>query len=263
MDKKEQKLREFAKSVINYPECKKEVQYLLSKLKLTEKGVIQAYVKYDMDVFAYENEIYEPLAMRFVLYLHNLLKGSWHQERQQAILELLRLANPESTVDMGFGVPTKYVREYTLETKKKLLLVDIYASAFEFSKVLLNYLNPSWKEFISFKQLDMNTQEFIGKFDCYIFQDSIEHVKDATEYLTKTVKLAPKNASFILSLPIGPKVPIHPISWNNEEDAEKWLNKCGLKIINKKEMRVNPNVDLFVDKFEKEFYNIAVLCNKK
>ena len=260
---KEAKLRQFALSILNDQEHKQEIDYILSKLKLSKEKVIQAYIKYDIDIFAYENEIYESLDMRAVLYLHNLLKGSWHQERQQDILDMLKNANPKSIVDMGFGVPTKYIREYILKQRTKLVLVDLYDSAFQFSKILLDYLYSSWKEFISFKKLDMNTHEFVGKFDCYIFQDSIEHVKNATEYLSKTVKFAPKNSKFILSLPVGPCVPVHTISWKSNEEVKKWLNGCGLKINKEKEVYVNPKVDLFAEQVDKEFYNLIVLCNKE
>lgn len=260
---KEAKLRQFALSVLNDPEYKQEINYILSKLKLSKEKVIQAYINYDMDISAYENEIYESLAMRAVLYLHNLLRGSWHQERQQAVLYMLKIANPKSIVDMGFGVPTKYIREYILKQRTKLVLIDFYESAFQFSKILLDYLDYSWKEFISFKKLDMNTHEFVGKFDCYIFQDSIEHVKNATEYLSKTIKSAPLNSKFILSLPIGPLVPVHTISWKSNEEVRKWLDNCGLKINTEKEVHVNPKVDLFAEQFEKEFYNLIVICTKK
>ena len=127
---KEQKLREFAKSVLEYPEYTEEIEYLLSKLKLSKEEVIQAYVNYDLDIFAYENEIYESLAMRMVLYLHYLLKGSWHQDRQDSILRMIEKIKPESIIDMGFGAPTKSFGALTLffvtshYIRKSILLVD-------------------------------------------------------------------------------------------------------------------------------------------
>lgn len=265
MDKKikEQKLRDFANSVFDYLQYKEEFQFLLTKLNLTKEEVIQSYVNYDLDIFEYENKIYESLPMRFVLHLHNILKGSWHQDRQNTVLEMVRSTKPKSIVDMGFGVPTKYLREHVLKQKIKTVLVDLYESAFRFSEALLDYLEPKWRSFILFKKLDMNTQKFIGDFDCYIFQDSIEHVKSATKYLTKTVKLSPTNAKFILSLPVGPWVPVHTISWDAPEDVKKWLDGCGLKIDKMSEVHVNKKVDLFAEQFEKEFYNLIVLCSKK
>lgn len=259
----EQKLREFAKSVLNYPEHKQELQHVFSELNLSEEDIIQVYVNYDIDIFAYENEIYESLPMRAVLYLHYLLKGSWHQDRQNAILEMIENVKPKSIVDMGFGAPTKYIKEYGLKNKTKLVLVDMYESAFKFAQVLLDYWDSSWKDFISFKQLDMNTHEFVGAFDCYIFQDSIEHVQNSTQYLTKTVQMSPDDANFVLSLPLGPKVPVHTISWNTDKEAIEWLDKCGLKVNNSKKVYINPKVDLFAEQLDEELYNLIVECTKK
>ncbi len=259
---KEQKLTNFAKSVLDHPEYKQEIQHILSKLNLSEEEVIQAYVNYDMDVFAYENEIYESLPMRMVLYLHYLLKGSWHQDRQNAILEMIENVKPKSIVDMGFGAPTKYFKEYVLNNKTNLVLVDMCESAFTFAEILLDYWDSSWKNFISFKKLDMNTHEFVGDFDCYIFQDSIEHVKSSTDYLTKTVNLSPRDAKFILSLPVGPKVPVHTISWNTDKEILDWLGKCGLKINNSTKAYINPEIDLFAEQLDEEFYNLVVECGK-
>ena len=261
---KETKLREFAKGVIEHSEYKAEIKKILGKLGITEEEAIQDYVNYDLDVNAYSNEIYESLGMRMVLHLHNLLERSWHQERQQTILEMLSgLENVKSIVDMGFGVPIRYVKEYVLKNKNlKLTLVDMYDSAFDFSRVLLDSWSENWRDQIEFKKLDMNSHEYVGDFDVYIFQDSIEHVEKATEYLSKTVKLAPKSAKFVLSLPIGPKVPSHFISWKTGQEAGEWLKKCGLTFGRSKKVYVNRDVDLFADNLGGLFYNWIVECER-
>ena len=263
LKEKEQKLREYAKSVFKYPKYKDEINYILTKLKLTEEEVVQSYVNYDLDIYAYENEIYESLAMRVVLYLHYLLKGSWHQERQDAILRMVEKAKPKTIVDMGFGAPTKYIRDYVLKNKIKTLLTDLYESAFDFSKVLFDYLEPSWKEFISFKQIDMNNHIYPGDFDCYIFQDSIEHINDSTVYLNKLVKNAPKNSTFIFSLPIGPIMNVHTIAWETEKQSIKWLEDGGLVVEDSEKVFTNPEVDLFAEQIEGGLYNLIVRCRKE
>jgi len=260
---KEEKLRKFAKSVLDNPKYKEEIDYLLEKMNFSKEEIIKEYINYDLDINAYNNEIYESLSIRFVLHLHNLLEGSWHQERQQIIIDFLKKINPENIIDMGFGVPMKYVKQIIFEDKsKKLTLVDMYKSAFDFSRILLNFMDKNYKENITFKKLDMNSHEYPGDYDCYIFQDSIEHVNNATEYLTKVVKFSKINSKFILSIPIGPKVPIHTSSWKKEEDAELWLNKCGLKITERKLAHINPEIDLFASELKEEFYNLVVICEK-
>ena len=248
---------------MDYSEYGGEVNYLLSKLNLTKEEVIHAYVHYDLDIFAYENEIYESLAMRMVLYLHYLLKGSWHQDRQDSILRIVEKIKPKSIIDMGFGAPTKYIRNYVLNNKIKTTLADLYESAFEFSKALFDYLESSWKDFISFKQIDMNTHEYPGDFDCYIFQDSIEHVNNSTEYLNKLVEESPRDSKFIFSLPIGPIMSVHTINWDTEEEAVKWLEGSGLRAVNPEKAFINKEVDLFAEQIKEEFYNLIVICEKQ
>lgn len=260
---KESKLRGFAKSVISNSKYKNEIKYILNELNLSEEEVIQAYINYDLDVFTYSNEVYESLAMRVVLHLHNLLTGSWHQDRQRAIFDMLKDIKTKSIVDVGFGVPTRYVREYILKDKDtRLTLVDLYESAFIFSKALLQYLDPDWQKTITFKESDMDTQEFVGEFNCYIFQDSIEHTKKPTDYLQKTIKLSPSNAKFVMSIPIGSPVPVHYIAWRNKNEAKEWLQKCGLKVDKSEKVFVNPEVDLFAEQLGEEFYNLIVQCSK-
>ncbi|MBW2997691.1 hypothetical protein KY349_05100 [Candidatus Woesearchaeota archaeon] len=260
---KESKLISFAESVLNYPDHKQEFEHILKKLDLSEKEVVQAFVDYNMDVYAYENEVYESTAMRVVLHVHNLLKGSWHQDRQDAVLDMLEGLDIKTAVDIGFGVPTKYVINKVLkENKIRLTLVDMYDSAFKFSEVLLDFINKSWRDVISFKKSDMDSNEFVGEFDAYLFQDSIEHTKDPTAYLKKTVGLAPSNAKFILSLPIGPKVPAHHIAWEDNNHAETWLKECGLSIDKSVQVDVNPEIDLFAHSLNGKFHNLIVTCSK-
>jgi 2-polyprenyl-3-methyl-5-hydroxy-6-metoxy-1,4-benzoquinol methylase len=266
MDKiiKEQKLREFTKSVIRDSRYKEEIKYLLRYFNLTEEQLIQEYVNYDLDVFDYENEIYKPLAMRLVLHVHNLLEGSWHQNRQNTILEFFKKIDYDTAVDVGFGVPTKYLRSYLAnKSTKKFTLVDLYESAFDFAKALLSKLSDSWKKTINFEKADMNKMDYIGDYDVYLFQDSIEHTKDPTTYLKNTVSSSPSDSKFILSLPIGPAVPCHYIEFKEKDFAIKWLEDSGLKIEESKDVFVNPKVDLFAIDLDKEFYNFIVLCSKK
>jgi 2-polyprenyl-3-methyl-5-hydroxy-6-metoxy-1,4-benzoquinol methylase len=266
MDKsvKEQKLRKFAKSVINDPRYKGEIEYLLRYFNLKEEQLIQEYVNYDLDVFSYGNEIYESIVMRLVLHLHNLLDGSWHKDRQKIILEFLEKINFETAVDVGFGVPTKYLKSYLLnKSTKKFTLVDFYESAFDFAKVILSRLSSSYNKTINFEKKNMDDMEYLGDYDIFLFQDSIEHTKDPTGYLKKTVSLSPKKSKFILSLPIGPEVPSHYIEFKDKENAIKWLENLGLKIEESKDIFVNPRVDLFANDLDKKFYNFIVLCSKK
>lgn len=257
------RLRNLAESVIDSESHRDEIRYLFDNLNLSREEVVKAYVDYDLDVFAYKNEVYEPLAMRAVLHLHNLLPKSWHQDRQETISNLLKKCEPSTVVDMGFGVPGRYVRDYVLNRGNvELTFVDLYDSAFGFAEKLLDRSHKSWRDRINFKKLDMNTHEYPGDFDCYIFQDSLEHVKNATIYLERMVSQSPSSSKFILSLPIGEIVPAHTIAWKDKDEALGWLQEGGLNVYEYKEISVNREVDLFAQELDYDLQNLVVLCSK-
>ncbi|MEK7662020.1 MAG: methyltransferase domain-containing protein [Patescibacteria group bacterium] len=264
MDKeiKKEKLIKFAKSVLADPEHSDELKQLLIRLLLTEDVVIQTYVNYDLDIFAYKNEIYESLPMRFVLYMHNVLRGSWHIERQQLLFDLVKKHSPKTLADVGFGIPGKYTKEYVLKERCKTILLDCFPSALQFAKELLALWDTSWNKTIELREYNMDTLESPGQYDGYIFWDSIEHTKDPTKYLQMIVKASPANATFFFSIPIGPPVPVHFMSWETEAVAEKWLNDNGLQVLSRRTVQSNPQVDLFADSFTEPFYNLIVDCKK-
>ena len=262
LDLKKEKLTNFANSVLNDPKNKKEITYILKKLKVNKKEILKSYIDYDTGVLNYDNSIYESLSLRVALYLHYLLEESWHQERQEKILKILNMSQPRKIADIGFGAPTKYIKEYVLKNKKiKLTLFDLYPAAFEFAKTLFEIWDAKYENSIKFKKTDMNSFEYVGDYELYIFQDSIEHVNNPTKYLKMIVKKSPINSKFLLSLPICPLIPSHNIAWNNKNEANFWIEKCGLKIEYSQDIHVNPKVDLFAENLN-GLFNYIVLCSK-
>ncbi|MDP3875058.1 MAG: hypothetical protein Q8Q22_00865 [bacterium] len=264
MDKeiKKRKLIKFAKSVLADPEHREELKQLLNQLSLTKDIAIQTYVNYDLNIFAYKNEIYESLPIRFVLYMHNILRGSWHIERQQLLFDLVKKHSPKTLADIGFGIPGKYVKEYILKEKCKTTLLDCFPSALQFAKELLTLWDTNWNKIIELREYNMDTLKSLGQYDGYIFWDSIEHTENPTNYLRMVIETSLANSTFFFSIPIGPPVPVHFMSWASEEIAEKWLNDNGLRIISRRTVRPNPKVDLFAESFHEPFYNLIVDCKK-
>lgn len=247
MDKKS-KLIEFAKKVISDSNHAEEVNYLTDKLNLTKDDVARAYLDWDLEPDSYGNDIYTSIPLRFAMYLHYLLKGSWHEIRQEEIVKILNKYHNILVIDIGFGAPQRYVKEALLNKKWKITLAEFDDSAVVFSEVLLSYWNPSWREVVNLKKYNMNSGEYVGDFDIYMLQDSIEHADDPTGYLHKLVQESPQHSKFIFSLPIeGDKVATgsHHIVLNNEANAEQWLQDCGLKITYSRPIHINPKVDLF------------------
>lgn len=263
LNKKTELLKKAALSVLNNPLHCKELLVLQKSLNLSKDTIIETYVDYDLDISQNNNEMYRSLAMRYVLHMHNLLEGSWHIERQATVHSFVQRVRPRNMVDMGFGVPSQYVKEILKEGKTHICLCDIDDSAFKFADALLRiWESEDYKSQISFEEMDMNTGKIIPDKDLYLFQSSIEHVKECTNYLNTHVKKVKKGAYFIFSLPIGEITPEHYMEWKTFKEAREWVTEAGLEIQDCKRVRVNPQIDLFADFHDFQYEDYFLLCKK-
>ncbi len=265
MKSKKEKLLELLNTALTHPKHQVQLLTIIKSLKLTPEEVANEFLHYNLDIYSKErNSVYKSLSNRIVLHIHNIIQGSWHIDRQKTTLDLIESVNPKTIADIGFGVPSQYVKEWVLQKEKVLLtFCDFYDSAFEFAKYLLPYWNDKWKEKISFRTTDMDKQEYVGDFDLYLIQDSIEHTVDPRKYLEKHVELSPKKSQFIISLPIGPLFPRHYLAWKNDKEGIEWLKHCGLSVKKQKNVFVNPKVDLFAEQIISNYHDLYALCEKR
>lgn len=262
-NKKAKKLARFASLALNLPEHRQINQLLLTELDLDPKQIIDEYVKYGLDVNDVHNSIYESIENRFVLYLQNLLPDSWNQDRQRAVISMLNKITFKSIADIGFGVPGLYIKDILEQkTQATVTLFDLYDSAFKFAKHLLHQWSQNWESFVSLKKTDMNNLDFVGNYDVYIFLDSIEHINHPNEYLELYINESSKSAKFIISIPIGPLIPVHTIAWESVKDGMEWILSKGLKISSASIAHVNPLTDLFAEQSGFNFRDLIVLCHK-
>lgn len=260
---KKEKLISFAESVLGSASYRNELAKLMSVFSLTKEDVINAFLDYNMDIFSHGNEIYDSHAIRVVLHIHNLLEGSWHIERQAKANNLINLINPQSIIDLGFGVPSLYMRN-VLSEKKHLTLCDMYEAPLDFAKQLIRVWNPQMVNSVSFLHSDLaDVKKCIGDYGLYIFLNSIEHVEDPTSCLSEYVELSSNDSAFLIEIPIGPITPEHYYEWKTLSEAVEWTNKCGLKILKGHQIFVNPKVDLFAEQHNFEYSSYLMLCNKR
>lgn len=241
-----------------------EVDYFCTTLGITKDDIINAWEVWDTGINEYGNEIYKSYAMRIAMHLHNYIPNNWHDKRQDIVLKFLNEIRPESVVEVGFGTPQKYVNEYVLKHKKLLTLLDFDQESLRFAEIFLSSKSSVWNNYITLKKYDMNSNESIGSFDCYIFQDSIEHADNPTACLSKIVAKASSGSHFIFSLPIevDKPVPEHHIFWKNDQDSLKWLIECGLTVKKHEDVLMNRELDLFASSLHPDFKEVVIYAIK-
>lgn len=261
---KQQKLLALMNSVINDPIHQNELAVLLDHFGLSRDLVQRAFLDYNMDVHTHDNAIYQYQAIRAVLHIHNLVAESWHIERQEAVCQLIKSANPIKAIDLGFGVPSRYVREMLKKPSFALTLCDYQPAALSFAEVLLNYWDKNWQEKIALVCENLENIPACAKdYDLYISLHSIEHVTNPTQCLEQYVKASLPHAKFLIEIPIGPMTPEHTIAWANSDETRAWIDSVGFNIIDEHITWVNPEVDVFAEVHDFNYGGHLMLCQKK
>ena len=102
---KKEKLLELLYSVLNNPVYREQVFTLAHESNVTEQHLINEFLQYNLDIDDnVGHAVYESIGNRMVLHIHNLVNGSWHKERQDTMIELIKMEKVRSIADIGFGV---------------------------------------------------------------------------------------------------------------------------------------------------------------
>ncbi len=212
----------------------------------------------------YKNEQYRKIVAKITLHFHNLVKGTYHQKRHGLVLSFLNKVRPKHLMDIGYGVPGPYLIPYLQSNQEATAtLADQDPSAEEVARKIISNEAPELLRRVKFAVYNMDTQEYPGDADVYLFLDSIEHTKNPTEYLKMIVKKSRAGTYFIFSIPICKMRDLegfHYDEWLNDEDARKWLRNAGLKIVEEGLAFPNPAVDYFAELTEGGYHNILILA---
>lgn len=260
---KKQKLIALMYSVIDSECYRKEFEEILLRFSISRDDIVCEFLNYNMDVYSHDNDVYKSQAIRVVLHIHNLIVGSWHIERQEAVCRLIRKANPSKAIDLGFGVPARYVREMLGQGSYQLTLCDYDQSAGDFAEELFNIWGYKWRNNIEFFCANMeNVKACVGDYDLYISLHSIEHVNDPSTCLRNYVELSSPKSQFLIEIPIGPITPEHNMAWADINEAKLWLKSMGLRILDTHTTYVNPAVDIFAEPHNFNYGGFLALCAK-
>lgn len=262
-DQKRQKLLELLNSVLDSPIHGAQIAHLLEKLSLSREDITQTFLEYNLDVHSHDNSIYNIPSIFVVLHVHNLIEGCWHIERQTAVCELIERAKPRKAIDLGFGTPSRYVKNLLGSGSFHLTLCDYQQFALLFAAELLSTWSPSWSSKVDLQCKNIEqVQSCVGDYDLYISLHSIEHVSDPTKCLSDYVRYAAPYAQFLIEIPIGPITPEHNIAWHDIAEAKSWIKMVGLEIIEDHMTSVNPEIDLFAEPHDFSYGGYLMLCRK-
>lgn len=258
----EKRIEDLARKVLE--ENAEESTALFDALHTNMNDVVKSWIVWDTGINEYGNEIYASTAMRCAMHFHNYVKGNWHDTRQEKVLEYIKKITPTSIVDIGFGTPQRYVTEYVLKNRTRLSLMDADVESIDFAKIFLDLKSNKWNEHINLIKYDMNSGVPEKNFNLYLFQDSIEHIKNPTAYLKSLVASAIEGSYFIFCLPIeiDKAIPEHAIFWKSQDDAICWLENSGLRVLDRFNISMNPEFDYFAKFLHPDFSELLVLAQK-
>lgn len=241
--------------------------HLRGALGLSDDDIEQAYVQYAFQSYLSGNEIYATAAIHVAMLIEYLTPGSIHDDRQELVVSQLLRLRPRRIADVGFGAPTRYLSDYVLrDPGVSVLMLDKFAGALEVGRALLGFMTATSSGAASghfaapagplhgsgavpgqvqFALHDMDREPCPAGFDCYLFQDAIEHAAEPTRYLHQAVAAASGGAALLFQIPLGPIIPSHYIAWPDAPAAVTWLEAAGLAVEFTRTLVPNPAVDWF------------------
>ena len=222
------------------------IRHIESRLGISKKYIENSYCRYAMDSLTSSNEIYNDVGIHVAMWIEYQAQNGLHEKRQFVVLNELERWQPKTIADVGFGGPTKYLRDYVLSRSlTTATLFEKYQAALDVGRTVMDYWSSQYAKKVQFELHDMDQDPPIEGFDCYLMLDSIEHTSNPTRYLAETVAAAHEDAIFLFHIPIGPLIASHSIAWANQCDAKNWLVATGLLVGHTEIILPNISVDHF------------------
>jgi len=260
------RLRSVVNGVLRHEVYGPRLGRIVAESGLRWGDVLEAVLSYTFDLHHLPNSFYDHPASRMALYVHTLVDRSYQRVRADLAADYLtRLLAAGATriVDVGFGVPGRYLESLIRVPGVHVTLADRDNTAETFATMVLDCLGVDWQGRVSFARHDMDTDVLGVGYDVYMFMDSVEHARRPTDYLRGVVRRSAPDARFILALPIGRcDMEMHSIEWLDEASAERWLRSCGLAPERTDVVAPVTGIDLFAERIEGGFRDFLVLCRR-
>jgi len=234
---------------------------LMRRFYVSEEDIKAKMIRYDGCVTSYDNSVYDGVLIRFVQLAHLSDRDSWHYKQEKYLQKLLKNFSDKSLIDIGYGVPRPYHLQFLLKSTNRLVLGEKNHAANKFAEEFFRLKNHKLKNQISYRVLDINTTSRFGKHDIFLLLDVIEHSASPKEFFENIFRQAKTGSTFVISLPVGPLVPVHSISWQSEESLVKWVSSFGLNVIEQKAFHPQKN-DHWAEPIDGDFYEVLVVAEK-
>lgn len=235
LEEKRELLERSIHEIISHNVFRDEFEYIQNLLNISTESFIRKSIDYDLIPNIKGNDIYDDIVVRFIIYSKQFLINSHHYEKQEIVFNFLKKIKPGRAIDFGFGSPGLFSRRLQDCSIKEMTLVDFQNAAFRFAEIVYDYnLKKGWEKSFHFVKRDLNEYKYFGEYDAYIFMDSVEHIKNPESFLSSLINDSADGSNFIFTLPINmpcSRNTEHTIEWANKEEALKWLQSFGLKII--------------------------------
>lgn len=206
--------------------------YTVSRVAGFEPSELDEFIKYyNTDYSAYGNEIYENILSRFA-HTRNYLTGSWFSQRIDLMLS--HAGTHETCIDLGYSIPYPIIADkiYNLETK--FVYVDKEESAKQFYDYLVSVIpHPDRKDDIALVA-DIQSDGFAdlalshlsnNKSTMISAVEVIEHLEEPMSFWVNIQRISQQleNPSLFCTLPIGPQIPSHTMTFSTLAEAEEYL----------------------------------------
>ncbi len=242
------KLIDLTHAVVNGAAYYKEFACVGKKLKFGFEEIVSRVLYYTLDLNKLSNNDYfDDYVMRACMRMHIVAPGSYHREKYQLITEMLQNSQIKKVIEFGFGVPGDHVFT-ALQTDQKITLTDYDRGAITYADATLSCYKKAYHKNIDFRVVDLNTNQYPGDYDAYVFLAALEHTQNPTKHLQMLAKKMPHGSHLITALPIG-KIDTmqdaHFIEFLQKENVHQWIEFAGLTIVRSVEVVPNPEVDFF------------------
>ncbi len=197
----------------------------LYRLSIKKDDFDSFFSYYNSEFDNYGNEVYSDIRSR-LCHLKYFLEDSWWNNRFYFLFKYYDRYS--HIIDLGFSVPylPLYVKRGNISIKlPKLIYVDGNNTSERLAKIILSDLAVS-ADFVTGDLLSSSTWASIDELlesgnKLFTSFETIEHLDKPDKFWSFLHKYA--GSDIILSLPIGPKIPSHSISFHNIIDIKKFI----------------------------------------